>query len=171
MIGSRVPAIDTIYVAVIGGLLVAAAISAVKFQEAQNSIERRSQIGLALTDSYVALRRNMATDRERPVSDHSNLKPIGSRRDGPEGERASQIGASGIDALACGAKQPDDGVGQWASIAARRNATNECGLRRLNVRRLPQATAAVVMSSPRLEREHIARKRAESCARLGSHAS
>ena len=66
MIGSRVPAIDTIYVAVIGGLLVAAAISAVKFQEAQNSIERRSQIGLALTDSYVALRRNMATDRERP---------------------------------------------------------------------------------------------------------
>ena len=66
MIGSRVPAIDAIYVAVIGGLLVAAAISAVKFQEAQNSIERRSQIGLALTDSYVAQRRNIATDRGRP---------------------------------------------------------------------------------------------------------
>ena len=50
----------------IGALLAAAAISAVKFQEAQNSIERRSQIGMALTDSYVALRRNIATDRERP---------------------------------------------------------------------------------------------------------
>ena len=66
MTAYRVPSIDVIYVAVIGGLLAAAAISAVKFQEAQTSIERRSQIGLALTDSYVAQRRNIATDRERP---------------------------------------------------------------------------------------------------------
>src|SRR3954447_490466 len=66
MTTSRVSSIDAIYVAVIGALLVAAAISAVKFQEAQNSIERRSQIGMALTDSYVALRRNVATERERP---------------------------------------------------------------------------------------------------------
>ena len=66
MTAFRVPSIDVIYVAVIGGLLAAAAISAVKFQEAQNSIERRSQIGMALTDSYVAQRRNIATDRERP---------------------------------------------------------------------------------------------------------
>ncbi len=66
MTAFRVSSIDAIYVAVIGGLLAAAAISAVKFQEAQNSIERRSQIGLALTDSYVALRRNIAIDRERP---------------------------------------------------------------------------------------------------------
>jgi hypothetical protein len=66
MTAYRVSSIDAIYVAVIGALLAAAVISAVKFQEAQNSIERRSQIGLALTDSYVALRRNIATDRERP---------------------------------------------------------------------------------------------------------
>jgi predicted lipid-binding transport protein (Tim44 family) len=66
MTASRVPPIDVIYVIVIGGLLAAAAISALKFQEAQTSIERRSQIGMALTDSYVAERRNAATDRERP---------------------------------------------------------------------------------------------------------
>jgi hypothetical protein len=66
MTAFRVSSIDAIYVAVIGGLLAAAAISGMKFQEAQDSIERRSQIGLALTDSYVALRRNLATDRERP---------------------------------------------------------------------------------------------------------
>jgi len=66
MTAFRGPSIDTIYVAVIGSLLAAAAISAVQFQQAQNSIERRSQIGMALTDSYVAQRRNIATDRERP---------------------------------------------------------------------------------------------------------
>jgi hypothetical protein len=66
MTAFRVPSIDAIYITVIGSLLAAAAISAVKFQEAQNSLERRSQIGLALTDSYVAQRRNVATDRERP---------------------------------------------------------------------------------------------------------
>jgi hypothetical protein len=37
-----------------------------KFQEVQSSIERRSQIGMALTDSYVASARKTATDRERP---------------------------------------------------------------------------------------------------------
>lgn len=68
MTAFRVSSIDAIYIAVIGSLLAAAAISAVKFQEAQGSIERRSQIGLALTDSYVALRRNIATDRERPAA-------------------------------------------------------------------------------------------------------
>jgi hypothetical protein len=66
MIAYRISSFDAIYVAVIGALLAAAAIGAVKFQEAQNSIERRSQIGMALTDSYVAQRRNVVIDRERP---------------------------------------------------------------------------------------------------------
>ena len=90
MIESKVPAIDAIYVAVIGGLLAAAAISAVKFQEAQSSIERRSQIGLALTDSYVALRRNIATDRERPEAAAKAEAAIA------EGEAATADDGSGV---------------------------------------------------------------------------
>lgn len=53
---------------VIGALLSAAALSAVKFQEAQDSIEHRTQIGKALMDSHVAAARTRVTDRERPAA-------------------------------------------------------------------------------------------------------
>jgi hypothetical protein len=90
MTASRVSSIDAIYVAVIGGLLAAAAISAVKFQEAQTSIERRSQIGMAFTNSYVALRRNIATDRERPEAAAKAEAAIA------EGEAATTGDVSGV---------------------------------------------------------------------------
>jgi hypothetical protein len=75
---------------VIGALLAAAALSAMKFQEAQSSIEHRTEIGNALMDSHVAAARQRATDRERPAAaaiaeavvadDTPEAKPAANRR-------------------------------------------------------------------------------------------
>jgi hypothetical protein len=63
---SKVPPLDRVYILVIGALLLAAGASAMKFLEAQESIEHRAQIGMAMTDSYIAQARRKAADRDRP---------------------------------------------------------------------------------------------------------
>jgi hypothetical protein len=65
---SNIWSIYLVCFSMIGALLGAAALSAVKFQEAQDSIEHRTQIGKALMDSHVAASRTRATDRERPAA-------------------------------------------------------------------------------------------------------